>query len=176
LYRILSSQMTKKFGDNCDINIVPQTSFKPLFPHAQVQLKIYFFVPFVRSCMLHNYGVISSQLWWMRCMQGLRVAYNLGCRALYNLPFRASVSSYQVQCNIPHLRHYEEKTSTCFSKDAENLLKWGWVLWCSQIVCIRPYSLNTTTAFCFVTECSDIAVLRLRLCHVTMHSYFTCLE
>jgi len=61
-------------------------------------------------------------------MQGLRVAYKLGSRALYNLPFRASVSSYQVQCNIPRLRHYEEKTSTCFSKDAENLLKWGWVL------------------------------------------------
>jgi len=33
-------------------------------------------------------------------MQRLRVAYNFGCRALYNLPWRASVSSLQVQCNI----------------------------------------------------------------------------
>jgi len=33
-------------------------------------------------------------------MQGLRVAYNFGCRALYNLPWRASVSTHQVQCNI----------------------------------------------------------------------------
>jgi len=33
-------------------------------------------------------------------MQRLRVAYNFGCRALYNLPWRASVSSHQVQCNI----------------------------------------------------------------------------
>jgi len=33
-------------------------------------------------------------------MQRLRVAYNFGCKALYNLPWRASVSSHQVQCNI----------------------------------------------------------------------------
>jgi len=29
------------------------------------------------------------------------VTYNFRCRALYNLPWRASVSSHQVQCNIP---------------------------------------------------------------------------
>jgi len=34
-------------------------------------------------------------------MQKLRVAYNFGCRALYNLPWRTSVSSHQVQCDIP---------------------------------------------------------------------------
>jgi len=34
-------------------------------------------------------------------MQILYVAYNFGCRALYNLSWRASVSSHQVQCNIP---------------------------------------------------------------------------
>jgi len=34
-------------------------------------------------------------------MQRLRVACNIGCRALYNLPWRARVSSHQVQCNIP---------------------------------------------------------------------------
>jgi len=46
----------------------------------------------------------ASQLWCnfrKSCMQSLRVAYNFGCRALYNLPWRASVSSHQVQCNIP---------------------------------------------------------------------------
>jgi len=43
-----------------------------------------------------------------------------------------------------------------------------------QIVYIRPYSLNTTTAFYFVTECSDIVVfVRLRACHATTHSYLT---
>ena len=34
-------------------------------------------------------------------MQRLRVAYNFECSALCNLPWIASVSSHQVQCNIP---------------------------------------------------------------------------
>ena len=47
----------------------------------------------------------ASQIWCnfrKSCMQRLRVAYNFGCRALHNLPWRASVSSHQVQCNIEH--------------------------------------------------------------------------
>ena len=46
----------------------------------------------------------ASQLWCnfrKSCMQRLRVAYNFGCRALYNLPWKTSVSSHQVHCNIP---------------------------------------------------------------------------
>ena len=45
----------------------------------------------------------ASQPWCnfrKSCMQRLRAAYNFGCRALYNLPWRVSVSSHQVQCNI----------------------------------------------------------------------------
>jgi len=42
--------------------------------------------------------------------------------------------------------------------DAESLKTYGYTLWCSQIVYIRPYSLNTTTAFDFATECSDVSV------------------
>jgi len=58
---ILNSQMrTKTFRDNCNINIVQQTSCEPLFPDVQMQLKMFFFVPFVRACMHHNYGVISA--------------------------------------------------------------------------------------------------------------------
>ena len=45
---IVSSQMTKTFRDNCDINIVQQPSCEPLFPVVQMQLKTYFFVPSVR--------------------------------------------------------------------------------------------------------------------------------
>ena len=66
-----------------------------------------------------------------------------------------------------HLRHYQEKICgpTCFSKDAEGLITYGCLLWRGQIVYIRPYSLNTTTVFYFVTECSSIAVfVRLRVC------------
>jgi len=60
-------------------------------------------------------------------MQRLRVAYNFGCRALYNLPWRASVSSHQVQRNIPTFEALLRKY-TCFSKDAENLTTYGYVL------------------------------------------------
>ena len=59
-YWILSSQMTKTSRDNCDVNIVQQTSCEPLFPVVQMQLKTYFVVPFVRPCMHLNYGVISG--------------------------------------------------------------------------------------------------------------------
>jgi len=65
------------------------------------------------------------------------VAYNFGCRALHNLPWRASVSSYQVQCNIRILRPYCEKICTAFLNYAEILTTCGFVLWCSQIVYIR---------------------------------------
>jgi len=56
-------------------------------------------------------------------MQRLHVAYNFGCRALYNLPWRACVSSHQVQCNngtFLHLRPLRKNTY-CFLKDAESL-------------------------------------------------------
>jgi len=52
--------MTKTFTDNCDINIVWQTSCEPLFSDVQMQLKMYVFVSFVRPCIHHNYGVISG--------------------------------------------------------------------------------------------------------------------
>jgi len=42
--------------------------------------------------------------------------------------------------------------------DAESLIAYGCALWCSQIVCILPYSLNTTTAFYFATEYSHVRV------------------
>jgi len=37
---ILSTQMTKTFGDICAINIVQQTSCDPLFTDVQTQSKI----------------------------------------------------------------------------------------------------------------------------------------
>jgi len=93
------------------------------------------------------------------------VAYNFGCRALYNLPCRASVSIHQAKCSIPTLRPDCEKIYTTFLNDAEILTTYFCVLWSSPIIYIRPYSLNTTTAFDVVTECSEIAVfVCLRAC------------
>jgi len=50
------------------------------------------------------------------------VAYNFGCRALCNLPCRASVSIQQVECNIPTFRPYCYKIYTTFLNDAEIFL------------------------------------------------------
>jgi len=52
--------MTQTFRDNCDTNIVQQTSCEPPFLDVQMQLETYFFVPFVRPCIHHNYGVLSG--------------------------------------------------------------------------------------------------------------------
>ena len=88
----------------------------------------------------------------------LRVAYNFGYRALYNLPWRASVSSHQAQCNIPTFVAYREDVHLFLEKSPK---MYGYALWCSQIVYvdIRPYSLNTTIAFYFVTECPEVTLL-----------------
>jgi len=101
-------------------------------------------------------------------------ACNFECRALQNLPWRANVNSHQVQCNIPILRPYCEKIYTTFLNDSEILTTCDCMLWCSQIVYIRPSSLNTTTTFYFVTECSEVAVFyrfRVCACHNTSVPY-----
>jgi len=38
-------------------------------------------------------------------MQRLRVAYNFGCRALYHLPWRASVSSHKMTQSSGSMQH-----------------------------------------------------------------------
>jgi len=67
------------------------------FSHVWTQWKMHSFVPSVGPCMHHNYWCDFKKAY----IPWLRAVYNFGCRALYNLPWRASVSSYQVQCSIP---------------------------------------------------------------------------
>ena len=58
----------------------------------------------------------ASQLWCnfrKSCMQRL---CNFGCRAPYNLPWRASVSYHQVQCNIPSFEALLRKYKYLFLK------------------------------------------------------------
>jgi len=61
--------------------------------------------------------------------------------------------------NIPTFEAYREKMCTCFLKKSPKM--YGYALWCSQIVYIdiRPYSLNTTTAFYFMTEGPEVTLL-----------------
>ena len=88
-----------------------ETCCEPPFPDIQMQLKMNFFVVFVRPFMHHNCCDFRKS-----CMQRLGVAYNIGCRALYNLPWRASVSSHQVQCNIPTFNTLLRKCMYLFLK------------------------------------------------------------
>jgi len=133
-------------------------------------VKMYFFVPFVRPCMHHNYGVIlecharRDCLWLLILSAGLYTTCP-GDRVLVAIRFNVTF--------LP-LRPYHEQMCTCFSKDAGSPTTYGCVFWGSQIVYIRLYSLNTAIAFYSVTECSDVTVfVCLRACHATTQSYFT---
>jgi len=111
-----SSQMTKTFRDNCDINIVQQTSRKPLVPDAQMQLRMYFFVPFVLPCMHHimlsfqkvmHAKIAGGLQFWMQ--SSIQPALE---RVLVLIRFNVT---------FLHLKHQYENTSTCFSRGAESL-------------------------------------------------------
>jgi len=130
-----------------------------------------YLVPFAHPCVHHKWYNFRNP-----CMHRLHVAYNFGCRALYNLPWRASVSSHPVQWNIPTVEALLRKNMYLFlerCRKSNNI----WLHALLQSDCLySPYSLNTTctTVFCFVTECLDITVfVCLRVCHATMYSYFT---
>jgi len=159
--------MTKTFRDICDINVVQQTSCEPLFPDVQMQLKTYYFVPFVRPCMHHNYGVISGS----HACRDYVWRIILVAELYTTCPGERMLVATRFNVTFLPLRLCYENTRTCFWKDAENLTTYGYVLWCSQIVCIRPYSLNTLIAFYSVNKWSNFAVsIWLMACHTTCHN------
>jgi len=116
--------MTKTFRDNCNINIVQQTSGEPLFPVVQIQLKTYFFVPFVRPCMHLNYGVISGSHPCKDC--GWHII--LDAEFYKTCPGERVLVATRFNVTFLPLRLCYESTRTCFSKDAENLTTYGCVL------------------------------------------------
>ena len=80
-----------------------------------------FFQMFQRSknVLFHSFctSMYASQLWCnfrKSCMQRLSVACTFWCRALYNLPWWASVSNRQVQCNIPTFEALFRKNAYLF--------------------------------------------------------------
>jgi len=122
--------MTKTFRDNCDINIMQRASFSRCSNAF-------------KNVLFHSFctPMCASQLWCnfrKSCMQRLRVEYNFGCRALYNLPWKASVSTHQIQCNNTTFEALLWKNTCLFLERCGNPTTYGYVLWCSQIVCIRP--------------------------------------
>jgi len=135
LYWILSSQMTKTFRDNCDTNIVQQTSCEPLFPMFKCSKNVLF-----RSYCTPMHAL---QLWCnsrKSCVQRFRVDYNFGCRALYNLPWRASVKAGLHQTRSERktkaTRHFLARRRVsmerecyalglCASRDLRENIHWG---------------------------------------------------
>jgi len=91
--------MTKTFRDNCDKNIVQQTSCERLFPDAQMQLKMNCFVPLVRLCMHRNYGGISESHACKNCVWPIILDAELYTTCLGERVL--IVVNHQVQCNIP---------------------------------------------------------------------------
>jgi len=146
--------MTKTYRDNCNINIVQQTSCALLFADVQT----------VKNVLFHSFctSMYTSQLWGefrKAYIQRLCVVYSFGSRALYNLPWRASISIIRFKVTFLPLRPYWEKMCTCFLNGEKSLTTYGCMLHCSQIVYVRPYSLGTTTTFYFVNKSLDITVL-----------------
>jgi len=116
--------MTNTFRDSCDINIVQQTSCEPLFPDVQMQLKTYFFVPFVRPCMHHNYGVISGRHACIDCV--LHII--LDAELYTTCPVERVLVATRFNVTFLPLRLCYENTLSCFSKDAEIPTTYGYVL------------------------------------------------
>ena len=124
---------------------------------------MFFFVPFVRPCMHHSYGGISESHACKDCVWPIILDAELyttcpGERVLV-----------ATRCNVTFLplRLCYENTRTRFSKYPENQTTNGYLLWCSQIVCICPYSLNSTIAFYseWVNELCSIRLIDGVSCH-----------
>jgi len=114
--------MTKIFRDNCDL----WASFSRGSNSVKNVLFRSFCTPIYAPQLRCNFRKSYKQR--------MRVAYNCGWRALYNLPRRASVSSHYAQCNIPTFEALLLKMRTCFSKDAESLTAHGHTLWCRLFI------------------------------------------
>ena len=130
-------------------------------------VKLYFFFPFVRPCMHHNYDVITGSHACRDCVWHI----TLDAELYTTCPGEPVLVPTRFNVTFLTLRLCYENTRTCFSKDAENVTTNGYMLWCSQIVCIRPYSLNTIIAFYSVNDWSNFAVsVWLMACHATCHN------
>ena len=97
----------ENFGDNCDINIVQQTSCEP---------KTYFFV-FERPRMHLNYGVISRSHACTDC--GWHII--LVAQLYTTCPGDQVLVATRFTVTFLPLRLCYVNTSICYSKDAENL-------------------------------------------------------
>ena len=126
---------------------IHQTSCQPL-SRCSNAVKNVLFCSFCTS-------MYASQLWCnfrKSCMQRFGWHIILVAELYTTCPGERVLVAIRFNVTFLPLRLCYVNTSTCFSKDAENLTTYGYVLCCSQIVCIRHYSLNTIIAFYSVIE------------------------
>ena len=131
-------------------------------------VKMYFFIPFVSPCMHHNNGVISGSHACRNCVWPMILDAELyttcpGERVLVAIRFNVNIPTFEalLRKNAYLFLIRCRKSNSC-------------VLWCSQIVCNHPCSLNGTIAFYFMNEHSNISVpVWLMECHVTTRLHFT---
>ena len=132
-YKYLGIVLDTELSDDKDVQrqlryqYCAANKLRACFSRCSMQLKTYFFVPFVRPCMHLNYGVISGSHACRDCVWHMILVAELyatcpGERVLVATKFNVTF--------LP-LRLCYVNTSTCFSKDAENLTTYGYVLWCS---------------------------------------------
>ena len=128
-YKYLEILLDTELSDDKDIQrqlryqYCAANKLRAFFPVVQMQLKTYFFVNFVRPCMHLNYGVISGRHACRDC------GWHIILFELYTTcPGERVLVATKFNVTFLPLRHCYVNTSTCFSKDAENLTTYGYVL------------------------------------------------
>jgi len=128
-YKYLGILLDTELSDDKDIQrqlryqYLQQTSCEPLFPIVEMQLKTYFFVPFVRPCIHLNYGVISGSHACRDCGWHIILVVEL----YTTCPGERVLVATKFNITFLPLRLCYVNTSTCFLKDAENLTMYGYM-------------------------------------------------
>ena len=169
VYWILSSQMTKDIQRQLRYQYCAANKLRTSSSRCSNA---------VENVLLHSFAtsMYASQFWCnfrKSCMQRLRVAYSFGCRALCNLLWWASVSSHQVQCNIPTFEVLLQKNvylllercrksdnvwlctlmqsdylySSLFFEHYNRILLCDWVLGCYSVSSFEGVSCHNTFVF-----------------------------
>ena len=129
-YKYLGILLDTELSDDKDIQRHLQHQYcaanklQASFSRCSNAVKTYFFVPFVRACMHLNYDVISGSHACRDCGCDIILVTELyttcpGERVFATIKFNVTFLSLRV-CYV--------NTSSCFSKDAENLTTYGYVL------------------------------------------------
>ena len=129
-YRYLWIVLDTELSDDKDIQrqlryqYCASNKLRASFSRCSNAVKTYFFVPFVRPCMHLNYGVISGNHACRDCVWHIILVAEL----YTTCPGERVLVATRFNVTFLPLRLCYVNTRTCFSKDAENLTTYGYVL------------------------------------------------